>query len=240
MSQRIPSPQDFLRTVRGPQRRTSANRPIRLAVVDPAYDPFTSWPNVAPPARVTFEGETTLTGKAYPIADGFIPRAGQRVWLQPIGNSYLISGSIGGGQSQGFWQEPDGSVAGVELGDGSYFDTTEGLVLAQDAAISGTLTHGPRDLRVPEVQRGHASVTGAVAAINQSLAVTYPVAWPAGIVPVVITNITSSSSSLPFITSRPVNVTNVGFTLAIVKSDAAQANFTLSALPVDWIAFATP
>lgn len=240
MSRRIPTAADFLHTVQGPRRKTSASRPIRLATVDAAYDPFTTWPDAAPAARVTFEGESTLSTKAYPIANGFVPRAGQRVWLEPIGNSYLVCGSIQGTVSQGFWQDSDGALAGVELGGGSFYDTDEGLVLAHDAAIAGTLTAGARDLPVAEVQKGRASMTNAVAAATQTLVVTFPVAWPALVVPIVMLNIASGSGALPFIQPRATGVTNVQFNLNVVKSDAAQANFTLSALPVDWVAFATP
>lgn len=134
---------DFLDAVTGVVeggRSSSADRPVKLAVVDPAYFPFSSYPAPPPPARVTFEGETTLSAKAYALAGAFIPRAGQRVYLVPQGNGYLIAGSIDTQTPQGFWQEPDGVDAGVELGGGSYFDTTEGLVLETDLTVNGDIS----------------------------------------------------------------------------------------------------
>lgn len=119
--------------------RSSADRPIRLATVDPAYDPWDTYPAAPPPARVTFDGEDTLSGKAYPYASGFIPWAGTRVVLVPIGNSYLITGALSPQTPQGFWQNAAGTESGVELGGGSYYDTDEGLVIAGDVSLSGDL-----------------------------------------------------------------------------------------------------
>jgi hypothetical protein len=240
MTRRIPTASDFLYTVQGPRRKTSASRPIRLAVVDSDYEPFAPWPDAVPAARVTFDGETTISTKAYPVADGFIPWPGNRVWLIPVGNSYVIGGSIDGPSSHGFWQDTDTGDAGVELGGGSYYDTQEGLVLAHDASVSGTLTAGARDLPVAEIQKGRSTLTFPVAAAAQTLAVVFPVAWPVGTVPIVMLNIATTTGSLPRITARATNITPTGFSLNILKSDAAEANFTLSALPVDWVAFATP
>lgn len=135
----------FLEAVAGFSRGrglSSAERPIRLAVVDPAYDPWSTYPGAPPPARVTFEGESTLSGKAYPIVGGFIPRAGVRVWLLPVGSTYIIGGQLDQQVPQGFWSNADGTDAGVEFGGGSYFDVDEGLVLAADAAIAGDLSVG--------------------------------------------------------------------------------------------------
>jgi hypothetical protein len=125
--------------------RSSADRPIKLAIVDAAYDPFVDYPDQPPPARVTFEGESTLSTKAYAIAGGVIPLAGQRVWLVPIGNSYLIGGTCGTHNSQGFWESADGTEAGVEFGAGSYINDAEGLVVAGDASFTGDVMVDGRD-----------------------------------------------------------------------------------------------
>jgi hypothetical protein len=116
----------------------SKDRPVKFAVVDPAYNPFSTYPAAPPPARVTFEGETTLSTKAYALADGVVPMPGRRVWLVPAGNSYFIGGTIGGQEPQGFWS--DDTDAGVEFGGGSYYDTETGLVIAGDASFSGDVT----------------------------------------------------------------------------------------------------
>ena len=61
----------------------------RCATIDPGYAGFG-------PARVTFDGETTLSQKAYQFLDN-PPRAGTRVALLPIGPTYLILGMLNGG-----------------------------------------------------------------------------------------------------------------------------------------------
>lgn len=87
----VPSALSFLEAVQGfteSGSRSSADRPVRLAVVDPAYAGAPAL------ARVTFEGESTLSTKAYPYSTPVV--AGDRVALLPIGNTYLIIGAIGG------------------------------------------------------------------------------------------------------------------------------------------------
>lgn len=139
-------PLDFLQSIAGFTRNapsdgsSSAQRPIRLALIDPAYNAFSSpYPNGIPAARVTFEGETTLSGKYYPIAAGLIPYPNQRVYLVPVGTTYLIAGAVSAGESQGFY---GGASTGVEFGDGNYFDVLEGLSLETDADIGGALSVG--------------------------------------------------------------------------------------------------
>lgn len=143
MTGQVPTPLSFLEAVQGYTEggsRSSADRPIRLAVVDPAYAAFSTYPAAPPPARVTFEGESTLSTKAYGYVSGFIPWPGLRVFLVPIGNTYVIGGAIQAQSPQGFWQNAAGTESGVEFGGGSYYDTDEGLVIAGDASISGDLS----------------------------------------------------------------------------------------------------
>jgi len=85
---------DFLTAVAGFAAEAQANddsivRPVRLAVVDAGYA------GVGTP-RVRFEGETTTGLRTY-VWLGNKPVAGDRVVMQPVGNSYVISGIIGGG-----------------------------------------------------------------------------------------------------------------------------------------------
>jgi hypothetical protein len=141
-------PISFLDAVAGYTLATpgsSADRPVKLATVDASYNPLVDWPDQPPPARVTFEGETTLSTKAYPIASGVIPFPEQRVFLIPQGNSYLIAGILGGHNALGFWETEDGTDSGVEFGSGSYYSSDEGLVIAHDAAFTGTVTVDGRD-----------------------------------------------------------------------------------------------
>lgn len=68
----------------------SADRPIKLAVIDPAFDPA-QFPAVLP--KVKFEGESTVSGKFYAVASPYWPQPSDKVWMVPIGSTYLIVGS---------------------------------------------------------------------------------------------------------------------------------------------------
>lgn len=70
-------------------RITDDKRPERifaLATVDPAY--------AGGNAKVTFDGETSLSTKAYPILSAVV--AGSRVVMQRVGPIWLVQGQIGG------------------------------------------------------------------------------------------------------------------------------------------------
>ena len=139
-------PMTFLDGLSGFMRNStgdSSDRPIRIAKIDPAYDPFAgSYPNATDPARVIFEGETTVSGKAYPVASGYVPQPGARVYLVPIGNSWLIAGAVTQYTTQGFFADPNGTFFGTEFGGGSYIDSEFGLFLLGDAEILGDLDVG--------------------------------------------------------------------------------------------------
>jgi hypothetical protein len=61
----------------------------RLATVDSAYS------GVGNP-KVTFDGETILSSKTYQFL-GAVPRAGARVIMRAMGDSWVIVGTVGGG-----------------------------------------------------------------------------------------------------------------------------------------------
>jgi hypothetical protein len=85
---------EFLDAVAGytqAQQSGSASRPIRLATVDPTYVAST-FPGTLP--KVTFDGESTLSGKRYPVMSGYLPSASDRVVLVPVGTTYLIVGAL--------------------------------------------------------------------------------------------------------------------------------------------------
>jgi len=76
---------DLLQAVAGftrSQDTGSATRPVKLGTINPAHT--TGLP------RVTFDGETTLSGKGYPYAASYTPAANDRVALLPVGTTYLI------------------------------------------------------------------------------------------------------------------------------------------------------
>ena len=139
-------PMTFLDGLSGFMRNStgnSADRPIRIAKIDPAYDPFLGhYPNATDPARVIFEGETTVSGKAYPVASGYVPQAGARVYMVPIGNSWLIAGAVTQYTTQGFFSDPEAALYGVEFGGGSFFDSGTGLHIEGDTEILGDLDVG--------------------------------------------------------------------------------------------------
>lgn len=81
---------DFLSTVTG-IARAGDPPPYRLATIDPAYA-VGSLNDVTLP-RVTFDGETTMSTKRYPIVDGYIPSPNQRVLLVPVGRTYMVVGA---------------------------------------------------------------------------------------------------------------------------------------------------
>ncbi|GAA4082757.1 hypothetical protein [Actinomadura miaoliensis] len=74
---------------------SSADRPIRLGTIDPAYAPATFWDGTLP--RVRFDGEATISGKMYPVVAPYWPQPGDRVALVPVGTTYLIIGALGPG-----------------------------------------------------------------------------------------------------------------------------------------------
>jgi len=90
-------PRSFLATVIGATSAAtagdSANKPVRLATVDPGY-------TGTDPPRVTFDGETALSSKHYAYLDSYRPTAGDRVVLAPAGTTYVIAGAISGDTSQ--------------------------------------------------------------------------------------------------------------------------------------------
>lgn len=64
----------------------TAGPPVRLATVNPAYGGSGA-------ARVTFDGEATMTTKSYRLV-GAAPAAGSRVLMVKVGSSYLILGAL--------------------------------------------------------------------------------------------------------------------------------------------------
>lgn len=132
----------FLQSVSGyaqSLRDSSADKPIRLATIDPSFDPFVNYPNPPPLPKVTFDGESTLSGKQYPYVNGYVPAPGNRVWMVPVGTTYLICGLIENPGLQGWYR--DGATYGIELGNGNYYDNNGGLVLSnQPLTVSGKRT----------------------------------------------------------------------------------------------------
>lgn len=87
-------PLDFLQSIAGFMQ---AGKPgtdlskIKLGTVDPAYIAST-FPGTLP--RITFDGETTMSTKTYPVMSPYWPQASDRVILVPVGATYLILGPV--------------------------------------------------------------------------------------------------------------------------------------------------
>lgn len=93
-SRRSVSASAFLEALRGRLERDLPGRSIiglrenRLAVVNPAHGAGVL------SARVTFEGEDTLSTKAYPSIDPYTPVASHRVLMVPVGTGWVIAGRV--------------------------------------------------------------------------------------------------------------------------------------------------
>jgi hypothetical protein len=59
----------------------------RMGTIDSGY-PGSGWP------RVVFDGEATVSAKAYAHVDAYTPAADDRVVLVPVGGTWLIIGSV--------------------------------------------------------------------------------------------------------------------------------------------------
>lgn len=82
---------DLISAIQG-MARADLPPDVKLATVDPAYTVGT----VADPTlpKVTFDGETTMSTKQYPIVSGYVPTASDRVVLVPVGRTYVIIGTV--------------------------------------------------------------------------------------------------------------------------------------------------
>ena len=83
---------DFLTSVSGGVRPpSSSDRPARLAVIDPAFNPST-YPATLP--KVTYEGESVLSDRPLSVASLYVPIPGDRVYVGPVGTTYAILGPV--------------------------------------------------------------------------------------------------------------------------------------------------
>jgi hypothetical protein len=140
----MPDPISFLQAVSGFTRHedeaSSANRPVRFAVIDPAFV-SSGFPGTLP--KVTFEGESTLSGKRYAVLSGYLPQPSDKVVLMPAGTTYLILGSVDG-DTAGY--HGDGHVQGDRCFWTAYStvnDTFIGTTYAPGTVCGTTFVAGP-------------------------------------------------------------------------------------------------
>ena len=130
-------PLTFLQSVAGyaqAQQTGSENRPIRCATIDPAFDIEAG---LLP--KVTFDGESTMSTKRYPYGSGYVPEAGDRVVMLPIGTTYWIVGSVSNHGRQGFSADPTNDLYTTHFGENAYVEVDGGssLLVVDDLSIEG-------------------------------------------------------------------------------------------------------
>lgn len=82
-------PRRFLDSVAGYTGAATVTRVCRMATVDDAYA------GVDRP-RVTFDGDVGLSTTGFEWLRPYVPTAGDRVVMLPVGTTYVIAGSVGG------------------------------------------------------------------------------------------------------------------------------------------------
>lgn len=129
----------FLQSVSGYSQaqgsNQSANQPILLGTVDAAY---TGPPNLP---RITFDGESTLSGKTYPFVATYTPVPGDRVALAPVGTTYLILGPVAATSAAVAVRGGSLTITGNATVGGT-LAVTGNATLGGTLAVTGTATIG--------------------------------------------------------------------------------------------------
>lgn len=92
-------------------------------------------------------------------------------------------------------------------------------------------------LKPTDTQRGMTTFT-FTSVTSSLITVTFPVAYPAGSVPIVTTNINSGVGATAHWDSRAINITNTQFQLFVFTNNSPQDPGTWSSVPVQWTAVA--
>lgn len=82
---------DILQSLAGLAAASESVPVLRTGVIDSSYVSST-YPGTLP--KITFDGESTLSGKRYPVVGPYWPTASDRVLLAAIGNTYGIIGAL--------------------------------------------------------------------------------------------------------------------------------------------------
>lgn len=134
----IPSGMDFLASVSGyaqaAGQTSSANRPWKIGTIE---TPYIGWPGTLP--KVIFDGESSTSGKVYPVRDGYRPVAGDRVVLAPVGTTYVIMGSLNltaPGYRQSFYESARSVAGDHAVRSGLITDTSHRWVVTADGGMS--------------------------------------------------------------------------------------------------------
>lgn len=77
---------DFLAMMKGLSTPAAPGAQVKLGTIDAAY--------AGGNPKVTFDGESTLSGRGYAFLDTYLPIPGDRVALIQVGSTWLIVGSV--------------------------------------------------------------------------------------------------------------------------------------------------
>jgi hypothetical protein len=108
----------FAATPKSPQPAPQ-DKPIKLGTIDPSYEGFG-------PARVTFDGETSMSTKYY-VCVNCAPAPSARVILAPVGKTYVVIGTVGSTGTQN-WEPVVPTSISSTGGAGATFDTVTGAI----------------------------------------------------------------------------------------------------------------
>lgn len=113
--------------------------------------------------------------------------------------------------------------------------TNEAILSTQRFTVTGNVDIGG-EVESPTFQSRVESVSSVGAVLSLTHAVTFTTAYPAGVVPAVVTTINSGAGALARWDSRAISVTASGFTLSLTRGDAGDPAATWTNVPVSWIA----
>ena len=138
----IGSSREFLDTVAGYSNasnsgpKSSLERPIRIGTIDPYY--------TSGQARILFDGETVISDRGYSWVSTYSPVGGDRVYLVPVGQTYLIGGSFSSSIPYSKYYDiplaSDWSVYSSAFHNPSFTKTPTGLVKLTGLALYSTTT----------------------------------------------------------------------------------------------------
>lgn len=120
--------------VRAEAGRESANRAPVFATIDPDYDPA-----LGQLPQVTFDGESTVSGRRYAYLNTYRPTADDRVLMMPVGyRNYVIIGSVELAGETGFAADPATGTYTTYFGEDSYVQVDSGEAFVR---INGRTIH---------------------------------------------------------------------------------------------------
>lgn len=151
------NPDQFLDFVaeRASAPQTAGNRSPRLAVVDDTY-------SGSDLPKVTFDGDNTKSIDGFPYVNSYSPKAGDRVVMLPVGNTYVIAGTVDGPARKTYFYE-DSSL---------YYDVEAPMTVSGDLVMSPMNVPDPGYPYHLEMQ-GHFEFGSSATGTRWDMAITY-------------------------------------------------------------------